>query len=226
MLFTDVGELRAILEIDPDNRVEDLRLNFCIEWASNWIEEVLNRPGMIRKVRTEYMNGTGTQKLLSRSRPVFVTPTAPQIFVDEGGFFGSVSGSFDATNSVLTYGSDFSVWIDQEDGSSRSGIFIRNNDLWPRPSVRQRGLLAPFVGTGFGTIKVVYDAGFYVDNLPPVFRMAATFLVARLRDVLPLGYELSSESYAGRSISKVMHEKEKILGPVRQMLASHANRKW
>jgi len=226
MLLTDLRETKTVLEIDPSNTSEDKKLNFCIEYASQWIEEAINRPGLSYKQRTEFYGGTGTQKLLLRSRPVYSVPTI-QVFVDEGGYFGSVTGSFDPTSSAWTYGTDFCLQIDQDDGlRSRSGILVCMNNLWPRPSVRQAGWLSPFIGDSFGTIKVVYTAGYLVDDLPPVFRFACNFLVAKMRQALPYGFLLTSESYEDRSVSYFIPHKNIWLGEIMGMLSPYINRKW
>ena len=71
MLWTDIQELKSVLEIDPGNTSEDKKLLLVIEWASAWMEEILGRPGFGYKARTEFYSGTGTQTLLLRSRPVY-----------------------------------------------------------------------------------------------------------------------------------------------------------
>ena len=224
-MFTDLREIKVLLEIDSQDTEEDILLGFLIEQSSQWIEEILNRPGMAKKSRTEFYNGTGNQKLLLRSRPVFTTPTI-QVFQDEGGNFGATSGSFNATDSALVYGTDFALVVDQENGTSRSGILYRINELWPRPSVRQRGLLSPFLGTGFGTIKVVYTAGYEVDNLPASLRLAANLLVQRLRYIMPLGMELTGDSFEERNMSIVTSAKEQLLVLVKPLLLPYRNWKW
>ena len=224
MLLSDIRELKAQLEIDSGDTSEDKKLNFFVEIASSWIEELLNRPGLSYKSRTEFYNGTGTQRLLLRSRPVYTTPTI-QVSVDESGYFGQPSGSFD-TNTALTYGDDFYLQTDQEDGTSRCGILIRNGTYWPKPRVRQAGLLAPFLGIGFGVVKVVYSAGYFVDNLPPAIRFACNLLVAKMRHLMPLGLELTSESYEERSMSWVGERKDYLLALVKPMIHPYRNRNF
>jgi len=223
-LLTDLREVKSILEISEEDTTEDKKLLFLMEWATQWIEEWLNRVGRIFiKSRTEYYNGTGTQGLLLRSRPAYRTPTIT-VLVDEAGFFGAPSGSFDTNTTALTYGDHFALQLDQDDNlTSRSGILIRINDLWPKPPLRQQGYLYPFAARSFGNIKITYTAGYTVDNLPATLRMAANLLVARMRDVLPLGYELVGESYEERTISRVISEKNKLLGMVAPMLANYRN---
>src|SRR5437879_2823588 len=102
MLFTDTNEMKAILDIDPDNHAEDLKLNFINEWASAWLEELLNRKFTLQQ-RTEYYGGSGTQKLLLRTRPAYYDANhLIQCYVDETGYFGTRSGAFDPNTTVLT----------------------------------------------------------------------------------------------------------------------------
>lgn len=225
MILSDLREIKKILEIENGDTSEDAKLNFFIEYASQWIEEVLDRPGMSWKSRTEYYKGTGTQKLLLKSRPVFTTPTI-QVFIDEAGYYGAPADSFSTTPPTLVYGEDFALQIDQEDGSSRSGILLRMNNLWPKPTVRQTGLLSPFIGEGFGTIKVIYTAGYTVDMLPAGIRLACNLLVSRLRYIFPLGIELNSEGYEERSIGIVTSEKEKLLTLVKPLILPYKNWRW
>ena len=224
MLLSDLREIKTVLEIDQGDTSEDVKLALLIEDASRWIGEILDRPGLSKRERTEYYNGTGTQKIVLKSRPVFTTPTIA-VYVDESGFFGSVSGAF-SSSTALTYGNEFCLDIDQDDGTSRSAILIRIRNLWPEPAVRQRGYLTPFLGEGFGTIKVVYTAGYTVDTLPAQFRLAMTFLVAKMRQVLPLGFPLTAESYEERSMSYFMPYKNIWLDHVWMMIGSMKNWSW
>lgn len=223
MILTDLRELKAVLEIDPDDTSEDKKLNFFIETASQWIEEFLDRPGLTLKARTEFYKGTGTQQLCLRSRPI-PTPSGVQVWVDSGGFYGSVSGAF--PDPALVYGTDFCVTIDQEDGSSRSAILNRIGALWPKPQVRFPGYLAPSQGVDMGSIKVTYTAGYTVDTLPAGFRFAANLLVAQIRHLFPLGFYLTSESYEERSVSYLLPQKRRLMAEVEGYLKSYRNWKW
>ncbi len=224
-MLTDLRELKAILEIDPDNTAEDAKLLFLAEWASDWIEELLNRKNrLFFKSRTEYYGGSGTQQLLLRARPVFTTPTI-QVYSDDTGYFGSNPDGFNAS-TLLTYGDDYCLVIDQDDGSSRSGILVRMQGYWFKPSVRQKGLLTPFIGNAYGNIKVVYTAGYTIDNLPSQLRAATNFLIARMRAILPLGMEVASESYEERSISLIAERRDYLLAIIKPMIYSYRNWSW
>lgn len=222
MLLTDLHELKAVLEIGPQDPSEDKRLNFYANWATALIEQYLDRE-LMKKERTEYYGGSGTQKLVLRCRPAYVTPT-PRVWVDEEGFFGSRSGGF-ASGDELTYGDDFTLWVDG-DGVSKRAILLRASAYWPRPSVRQRGMLTPFVGEPAGNVKVTYTAGYTPDDVPGDIVAAAVLLVARLRAMFPMGAPLTSESYEDRSISMSDKDKNWLLGQVKHMLFQYRNRRF
>ena len=224
MLFQDVQELKSLLEIAVDDDTQNKQLNFLNEYASGLIEEVLNRD-FTRRARTQYYDGTGTRKLLLRSRPVYTTPTI-EAFEDDSGFFGTASGAFDSTLTALTYNSDFGLQVDQDDGTSRSGILVRFSSVWSKPSYRQKGYLTPFQGHSHGNVKIVYTAGWTVDTLPAPFRLCAGVLVSRLRHLLPIGLWLTSESYEERSVSYWMPQRDMFRGLINEMLGSFRNWRW
>ena len=222
MLYTDLTELKKVLEVHPLDTVEDAKLSLFAAWASSMIEEFLGRPDFSYAVRTEYYNGTGTQKLLLRHRPVRTSP-AIQVYVDEAGYYGAPEGSFDATLTALTYGTDFALQLREEGKPSRTGILVRLRNLWPEPAVRQPGLLSPFLGDPFGNIKVVYGGGYLLDDLPPVFRAACNLLVARLRYLFPLGMELNSDSFEDKSIGIAGERKDYLMSLIKPMLFNYRN---
>lgn len=220
-IYTDLRELKTYLEIDPEDVSEDKKLGLMVEQASQWIEELINRPGMMYKVRTEYYKGKGTPKLTLRSRPVYATPTIV-VNVDDAGFFGSASGAF-PTSGNLTYGDDFCLDIDQDDETSRSGILYRKTNFWPKMSVAERGYLYSYAIPGMGNIKVTYYGGYTVNNLPASFRLACNILVARMRQLFPTGMELSSESYEERSVSYWIRQKNYLLTLVKPIIWNFRN---
>lgn len=233
MLWTSLLEVKSVMDIDPSNTNYDKNLLFYAEQATGLLEEYLGRPGeLAKRERTWYYPGTGTQKLLLKHRPVYQSPT-PQVFVDESGFFGASSGSFNS-QTELTYGdpnNGFVVNWDTEGESgaqslSRSALLVRTGGYWPRPRVRQWGLLSPFMGRSWGNVKVIYTAGYTLDTLPAIFRLAANQTIARLAYLFPLGMELGSESYEERSISIAADQKDYILGPARQYLSQYRNWSW
>lgn len=221
--MSDLNELKTILELDTDDRTEDKKLLFLIDYAAVLIQDFLGMPnGFLYKSRTEYYGGTGTQRLTLRTRPVTATPTIT-VSLDEAGFYGAPSGSF-ASTTALTYGTDFALDIDQDDNlTSRSGILVRMNNIWEKANYRQKGYLSPFVGQQFGTIKITYSGGFTVDGLPANFRLAMNLLVARLRFILPIGMELSSDGYEEKSIGIAADKKDYLLSLVKPLIFNRRN---
>lgn len=197
MIYNDLRTMKTLLDLDPGDTSQDKKLNFFNEYAAGIIEELLDRD-FTYKARTRFYDGTGTQKLCLRHRPVYPAPpagySALSVVIDESGEWGEASGSF--TNTALTYGTDYSLKLDMDDGGSRSGILYRINDYWPKPQVRQRGLLTPFLGPDMGSIKVTYTAGYTADTLPANIRLAAELIIARLNQLFPLGLIASGESYS------------------------------
>lgn len=224
MNFTDLIEVKKMLEIDLANTSEDTRLLLFIEQVSSWIEQYLNR-SIFLKTRTEYYKGTGTQRLLLKSRPVFINPL-PQVWVDGGANYGATSGAFQQPQSMLTWGYDFTLDIDDGIDTSKSGILIRINALWPKPSARQAGYLSPFIIQDTGSIKVTYYAGYSIDSLPAQIRAAANLMVANYRYVFPLGLPLNSESYEDRNISISADQKTYLMSLAAPMLFSFRNWKF
>ena len=108
--------------------------------------------------------------------PTFVDPIrscacTPVVNVDPNGFWGETTSGFQS-NTQLVYGTDYFLQIDSDDGSSKSGLLIRRGDWWPKTFSRQRGLLAPYVTPGYGSVKVTYSAGYTLDTLPSAIRAA------------------------------------------------------
>jgi hypothetical protein len=220
--LSDLKEIKVFLAIDQADQSSDLKLNFLIEMASAWIEETINRVGRLEyKARTEYYQGTGTQKLYLRARPVLTTP-AIRAFVERGGYYGEAADAFGSV-SELTYGSDFVLKIDQDNGSSRSGILVRLNEYWPKFGIRQAGYLSPFISEGFGNIKIIYTAGYSQDTLPAQLRLACCTLVAELNMLFPLGFFLTTESYEERNVGYFLPQKKPLLSMIEPMICGFRN---
>lgn len=232
-LFSNLIEIKQILEIDPSNPTYDVQLGIYNEWCAGILEELLDRP-IGYQTRTTVYPGTGNQKLNLKHRPVYPTAppakaaslpfTAMQVIVDEGASWGEASGAF--TGTPLTYGTDYAIRIDQDDGGSREAILYRLNDLWPRPIERMAGELSSFVGPDMGSIQVTYTAGYTVDTLPATLRAGAMMLITRIYNLFPLGQQLTSESYVERSIGLSENQKRYLMGMVRPFVLWHKNWTW
>lgn len=230
MLLSDLKELKSILEIDPNNHTEDKSLLFYLEWASDIIQQYINRPNLMYKSSTEYYQGTGTIQITLKRRPVYIDPV-PEVWVDSGGNFGQGPG-VDGQNpygdqTKLVWGTDFVLRLDGDiENTSRSAILYRIRGAWPKPSYRQPGYLSAFWGPDMGSIKVTYTAGYTIDNLPSPFRAAVNLLVAKLRYMFPLGLRLTSESYEERAIGIAQSDKDFLTSLIKPLLFQYKNYKF
>lgn len=219
LLLTDLLEVKSLLGISMSNNCDDKLLGFLIEHASNWIQEWLGRD-LEYKQRTEYYNGSGTIYLPLRARPVYATGL--QVRVDERGFYGTPTDAFD--DDPLEYGSAYCLAIDQDDGTSRSGLLVRIDRPWRKALYGGRGMLSSWMGPSPGSIKVTYNAGYNVDTLPGIVRHACALVVARMKYVLPLGMELTSDSYEVKSIAMNPSEKNYLMSQIlKPMLLPYRN---
>lgn len=230
MIFSDLVEIKHILQIDPNDHAEDFTLGLYNEWTASIFEEILDRE-FLYKTRTVVYPGTGTTKLLLRHRPVYpLTPpvkasnlpfTALTVSIDENAAFGFATGAFPGPQLVL--GTDFTIRPDLDDGGSREAILYRINDLWPKPFNRIQGILSAFVGNDTGSVQVTSTAGFTIDTLPASLRMAADMIITRLRYIFPLGMQLTSESYIERSIGLSEDNRRFLIQLARPFLLPYRN---
>ena len=226
MLMTGLREVKRMLGIEPTDLTADMQIGFLIQMASDWIQEAIGRQLEQRSV-TEYYVGTGTSQLCLKRRPIRLSPT-PRVWVNTDGYFDSGGDGFPSTDE-LTFGTDFALNIDQDDGtSSRSGTLVRIRGVWPRAIVRRAGLLTPSfnANAAMGSIKVTYTGGYTIDNLPSQLRMACDLLVARLLTILPLGVEQSSESWQGRTVSPITDAKSRLMVLINPLINSFHNWSW
>lgn len=223
MLFNDLSEVKRLLAIDPLDTQEDTVLWLYIATATEVIETYLNRPKLSKQSRTEYVNGSGTQRLCLRHRPVYSTPTITVAYSQDS-LGGTDSDAF-SQSQPITYGTDFYLEVDDfENNTSSSGILRYARGIWQKPFGRQAGYLAPFVIGDTGSYRITYTAGYTVDTLPAAFRQACALLVSRMRYVFPLGLELTGENYEDRSISIQASDKDYMLSLVKPLL--HTYRNW
>lgn len=231
MLWTDLTEIKGLMQIDPDDHSEDFTLNLYIQWATDILQEVLDRD-ISYKTRTLVYPGTGNQKLLARHRPIYPTQapdkastlpfTALEVKVLQGANWGEAPSGFTGVDP-LTYGVDYALRVDLDDGGSREAILYRLNNYWPRPFMRQAGLLSSFVGPDMGSVQVTSTAGYTIDMLPSTLHMAADWLITKLAYLFPLGTQLSSESYIDRSIGLNENQRRWLIGSLRPMILFHKN---
>lgn len=220
MILGDLPTLKALLEIPDCVTTEDRRLLIYLKWATEWIEELCDRP-FAYKQRTQYLDGRGTSKLLLKARPVY--PTGMQVYVDTASHYGEGDDPFPAA-SLLTYGTDYVLQIDDEENErSKCGIVHRLNAVWPRRWMRAENYLSPFQVATKGTIKVTYYGGYTVDQMPANVRGAVITLIAKMRNYFPIGMEIGGEGYEDRSLSYTVSDRNYLLTTVKDMLINHRN---
>src|ERR1700724_2442686 len=234
MLYSDIRELKTMLEIPDADTSEDRKLGIINEQVGNWLEEWTNRKFQYGQW-TEVYKGTNTQKMPLRRRPVYAnqaianpaTQSPPQVYYDSGAYYGSAQGAWTSQDALMTYGVDFCLQLDQSDGiTSRCAILNRIGNYWLRPSARAAGLLSPFYTFDTGSYRVTYTAGMTVNQLPAQLRLAADLLVSRLRWIIPTGQEVSNESYEERSVGFITSEKMKLMSLCAPLLQGHRNWSW
>lgn len=224
MILTDLAELKVTLAINPLDTSQDTKLLIFAEYATDLIEEFLDRK-LTKRARTEFYQGTSTRKLLLRNRPVYLSPL-PRCWVATNGQFQASPDTFEDDTEELVYGESFALDVDSDDASSRKGILLRLNQYWERNVYRNPSELSPYIGASPGSIKVVYTGGYTVDTLPGAFRLATNLLIARLNQLFPFGMLMTSESYEERNVSWDVPQKDKLMSIVKEILYSYRNWSW
>jgi hypothetical protein len=118
---------------------------------------------------TEFYQGTGTNQLVLRRRPVTAVAS---VYVDDSAYFGFASGAF-GSSTLLTSGEDFALDI-TADSFSRSGILYRIGSVWPALRIRNGSELIGGEVPGLGNIKVTYTAGY--SSTPDDLKLAGILL--------------------------------------------------
>ncbi len=233
-LYTSVAELKQNLGIPAGDTTEDFTLGIVIQYASDWITEILGHDPFYAS-RVQYYRGTGTQNLVLNNRPVDLTVNLSgtgqpmSVILNETGYFGQASGSFSTSGlaTVLNIGVDYTIKPDYDNPDvSRAAVLYRIGDVWPKPQMRQRGILSPFIGQDLGSIQVIYSAGYMIADLPSQLRLAADLLAAKILWVISTGLDVGSEGYEERSLSIVAENKAWLISLVWPLLQNFINRKW
>jgi hypothetical protein len=236
-LLSDLSECKVFCEIDPTDTNPDLILNFLLEMASDWILTWLDRHEIAYGFRTEWYDGKGTQKLVLRTHPMFVDSGRPMYVFDycdnmNVGNYGAALGTSGGPQFVsgqwvsgtgpvspLTYGTCYFPKFDtpNPDGGppviSKCGVLIRNQGTWGKQWARSWGLLTPFQVTAWGQIQVCYWGGYTVDTLPPTLRRICAELVARCWFRLPVGLDLTGDTYQEKTVSIMTGNRDWLMRP-------------
>jgi hypothetical protein len=229
-MFGDLKTLKSQFGIQPGDTSEDTLIGLFMNQASAAIETWCDRQ-FSQALYTQYLLGNGLSEIDLLNRPIYPLgttnfPTPMAVYEDENGFWGSNSSSFDPTTTLLTYGTDYAMEIDQQDGSSRSGILYKINGFWTIPFTYRPGVISSFTGPGTGNIKVVYVGGY--SAVPPDIQLALFLQIAAVRNAKNYGHLLASESRGdgagSTSYSAQLRSKAGILTPeVTSLLAAYRN---
>lgn len=118
---------------------------------------------------TEFYQGTGTNQLVLRRRPVTAIGS---VYVDDSAYFGFASGAF-GSSTLLTAGTDYALAIESS-AFSKSGILYRIGDIWPHTTQRLGSELVGGEMPGLGNIKITYTAGY--STTPDDLKLAGILL--------------------------------------------------
>jgi hypothetical protein len=181
--------------------------------------------GTFARTYTEYYSGNGKPQFVLRESPV---SSISSLYFDPAGYYGDQSGGF-ADSTQLTEGVDFVLKRDRaaENECSYSGIVVRiNGEIWHRPAVVSRGLMALSTGDPFGNIKVTYTAGY--STLPTAVVLATNQIVAQLRRNAVMGGPVKQESYLSEAsyVALDVDLESQALGSVRNLLRPYKKYVW
>jgi hypothetical protein len=101
------------------------------------------------------------------------------------------------SSNLLTLYTDYSLVIDQPDGTSKSGIIRKTAGVWAFRHTRPVERLSPVVTKVPGAIKVTFTAGY--ATVPADIQAAAYLMVSKLYTMRKLGGQLQNESLNGYS---------------------------
>ena len=157
-------------------------------------------------------SGTANVAIASINSPTQVTLTQPaattgtavslffglNVWEDDAGYWGQSPQSFPST-SQLTWGSDYTIRADELDGSSRSGMLLRQNNVWETQFMRGGDMLSEMLASGFGNIKVQSMVGW--PTVPANVELAVIRLIAKCRATRIYGEMIASQNFQGYSYS-------------------------
>lgn len=197
--LTTLEKLKVALRLSQTDTSGDAQLNQLIEAVSWAIRRRTNRD-FNQADRTEYYDGTGTEFLHLNHRPVTRVETDPEseevggVWVDPYGVYGQAPDGF-GDETKLRQGVDYCVETLElsERNPSRLvmitapwgfGILTQQHNLGQLPRANWP--------IGRGNVKVVYRAGY--RNIPEDLELAVHLLCAVIRNAIPKGSPLKSET--------------------------------
>lgn len=217
MALTTIAKIKSFLNIPSSVTGSDEWLDALRVAAEKSIKTYCKRDFEVATY-TEYFSGNSTQYLTLKQKPVISVTSVHQ---DQASYFGTGTDPFPAA-SLLTQGVDYALDVDK-DGISHSGILLRLNCTWYEvPRAVYRGYLTPEITPAFGSIKVVYSAGY--STIPVDLQYAVAYLVAFMRRTVPIGGVLQSETIGDYSYDlgrKPLPGYHPEIGTIRQLLSRY-----
>jgi hypothetical protein len=195
MALTTLANIKTLLGITSTK--DDAQLT-ALQGAAEQILKSYCNQNFEKATYTEFYSGNDRKEIVLRQRPVL---SITGVWVDFDGHFGAGTDTPFSSDTKLTAGTDYNLVLDGTWGNSavsRCGILLRERTVWSQiPRVYVPGKLQPESFQSYGSIKVVYVAGF--DPIPQDLQQAVAFLVAYLRRNLKLGGILTSEKLGSYS---------------------------
>jgi hypothetical protein len=188
MALLQLSDYKAIAGLPATPSSSDTQYNALILAASQVIKTYCKRD-LESNSYTEYYSGNNTQRLVLRQTPV---TAITNVWLDNSGYFGTNPlGSFDST-SLLILGTDYTLDLDTDGVTCKSGILFRLGTVWPVVTRLSRiARLTPDAGPAYGNIKVAYTAGY--NPIPEDLQVACVLLVNLMKSRIPLGQYIISE---------------------------------
>lgn len=167
---------------------------------------------------TEYYDGSGTQYVYLRQRPV---TSVTSLYMDQNGYYGQAPNGFDPTLSLLTQGTDYYVENFVQDERNPSRIVMITNP-WAF------GIL--FIGEpigaprniwpiGQGNIKVTYTAGY--TQCPDDLELACFQLIAMVKNSRPIGQFKGQVTMGSAAYTLLNDMSNPAVGGIRSTLAAY-----
>lgn len=217
--LTNLGEYFASFGAAPDLEDDDAKQYIWFLAASESLLRRICGRQFTYGSRTFYLDGTGTPEVIIPETPVH---SITSVNLDTGGYWGQPSGSFDATTTLLTSGTDYALVYDdpENSGVSKSGRLRRIGTIWPYSMHRPIGGLAYRQVASPGCIKIIANTGY---RLVPIDLKNAVFDLTNLYlEAAGNGHLKQSESGEGYSYSySGLEEAAMRLGSVQSIISTY-----
>lgn len=165
--------------------------------------------GIFVKKVTQYYNGNNQSAFQLKHRPV---RSVSALYFDADGYYGQGTDAF-SSDDLLTAGTDYYLDIDQDDGTSRSGMVWKASGTWYGRVRSYQGMLLGRTVDGTGNIKATYTPGFLTIPYPvraAVNRMAISVFAKRASSGTFKTESLDFYSYTRMTAEEEAHELDSV----------------